>query len=141
MVGCCETLRKYLVIIVLKSIKTWYMALRLLQMVNKEVIEILYKQLGNHGKRNSLWSLATDLDKIQVRPGFEGHAVELGVIPKPLKCHKILRPLRLVVRTLGFHPSNRSSNLLGVANCYICVTSMLQFCNNFNLGVYKPAKL
>ena len=102
------------------------MALRLLQKVNKEVIEILYKQLGNHGKRNSLWSLAIDLDKIQVRPDLEGHAVELGVIPKPLKCHKILRPLRLVVRTLGFHPSNRSSNLLGVAN----VTGMLQLCNN-----------
>ena len=67
------------------------MVLRLLQKkVNKEVIEILYKQLGNHGKRNSLWSLAIDLDKIQVRPGIEGHAVELGVIPKPLKHQKIL---------------------------------------------------
>ena len=66
------------------------MALRLLQMVNKEVIEILYKQLENHGKRNSLWSLAIDLDKIQVRPGIEGHAVELGVTPKPLKHQKIL---------------------------------------------------
>lgn len=109
------------------------MALRLLQMVNKEVIEILYKQLGNHGKRNSLWSLATDLDKIQVRPGFEGHAVELGVIPKQLKCQQILRPLRLVVRTLGFHPSNRSSNLLGVTN----VTGMLQLCNNcVTISVY-----
>tara|TARA_Y100000114_G_scaffold108928_1_gene102327 strand:- start:3625 stop:3861 length:237 start_codon:yes stop_codon:yes gene_type:complete len=67
------------------------MVLRLLQKkVNKEVIEILYKQLGNHGKRNSLWSLAIDLDKIQVRPGIEGHAVELGVTPKPLKHQKIL---------------------------------------------------
>ena len=117
------------------------MALRLLQMVNKEVIEILYKQLGNHGKRNSLWSLATDLDKIQVRPGLEGHAVELGVIPKPLKCQQILRPLRLVVRTLGFHPSNRSSNLLGVANCYNSVTILLQLCNNFSLAIYINAKL
>ena len=67
------------------------MVLRSLQKkVNKEVIEILYKQLGNHGKRNSLWSLAIDLDKIQVRPGIEGHAVELGVRPKPLKHHKNL---------------------------------------------------
>ncbi len=67
------------------------MVLRLLQKkVNKEVIEILYKQLENHGKRNSLWSLAIDLDKIQVRPGIEGHAVELGVTPKPLKHQKIL---------------------------------------------------
>jgi len=67
------------------------MALRLLQeKVNKEVIEILYKQLGCHGKRDSLWSLAIDLDKIQVRPDLEGHAVELGVIPKPLKRQKIL---------------------------------------------------
>ena len=67
------------------------MVLRLLQKkVNKEVIEILYKQLENHGKRNSLWSLAIDLDKIQVRPGIEGHAVKLGVTPKPLKHQKIL---------------------------------------------------
>ena len=67
------------------------MVLRLLQKkVNKEVIDILYKQLENHGKRNSLWSLAIDLDKIQVRPGIEGHAVELGVTPKPLKHQKIL---------------------------------------------------
>ena len=58
--------------------------------VNKEVIEILYKQLGYHGKRDSLWSLAIDLDKIQVRPDLEGHAVELGVIPKPLKHYQIL---------------------------------------------------
>ena len=67
------------------------MALRLLQKkVNKEVIEILYKQLGCHGKRDSLWSLAIDLDKIQVRPDLEGHAVELGVTPKPLKHYQIL---------------------------------------------------
>ena len=67
------------------------MVLRLLQKkVNKEVIEILDKQMGYHGKRDSLWSLATDLDKIQVRPGIEGHAVELGVTPKPLKHQKIL---------------------------------------------------
>ena len=67
------------------------MVLRSLQKkVNKEVTEILDKQLGCHGKRDSLWSLATDLDKIQVRPGLEGHAVELGVRPKPLKHQKIL---------------------------------------------------
>ena len=54
------------------------------------MIEILYKQLGCHGKRDSLWSLAIDLDKIQVRPDFEGHAVELGVTPKPLKHRKNL---------------------------------------------------
>ena len=67
------------------------MVLRSLQKkVNKEVIEILDKQLGYHGKRDSLWSLAIDLDKIQVRPDLEGHAVELGVIPKPLKHHKNL---------------------------------------------------
>ena len=58
--------------------------------VNKEVIEILDKQLGYHGKRDSLWSLAIDLDKIQVRPDLEGHAVELGVTPKPLKHRKNL---------------------------------------------------
>ena len=67
------------------------MVLRSLQKkVNKEVIEILDKQMGYHGKRDSLWSLATDLDKIQVRPDLEGHAVELGVIPKPLKHYKNL---------------------------------------------------
>ena len=67
------------------------MVLRSLQKkVNKEVTEILNKQLGCHGKRDSLWSLAIDLDKIQVRPGLEGHAVELGVTPKPLKHQKIL---------------------------------------------------
>ena len=58
--------------------------------VNKEVTEILDKQLGCHGKRDSLWSLAIDLDKIQVRPDLEGHAVELGVTPKPLKHQKSL---------------------------------------------------
>ena len=67
------------------------MVLRSLQKkVNKEVTEILDKQMGCHGKRDSLWSLATDLDKIQVRPDLEGHAVELGVTPKPLKHQKIL---------------------------------------------------
>ena len=67
------------------------MVLRSLQKkFNKEVTEILDKQLGCHGKRDSLWSLATDLDKIQVRPGLEGHAVELGVRPKPLKHQKSL---------------------------------------------------
>ena len=67
------------------------MVLRSLQKkVNKEVTEILDKQLGCHGKRDSLWSLATDLDKIQVRPGLEGHAVEFGVRPKPLKHQKSL---------------------------------------------------
>ena len=67
------------------------MVLRSLQKkVNKEVIEILNKQMGYHGKRDSLWSLAIDLDKIQVRPDLEGHAVELGVTPKPLKHHKNL---------------------------------------------------
>ena len=67
------------------------MVLRSLQKkVNKEVTEILDKQLGCHGKRDSLWSLATDLDKIQVRPGLEGHAVELGIKPKPLKHQKSL---------------------------------------------------
>ena len=86
------------------------MVLRSLQKkVNKEVTEILNKQLGCHGKRDSLWSLAIDLDKIQVRPDFEGHAVELGVIPKPLKCQQTLWPVRLTVRTSGFHPGNRGS--------------------------------
>ena len=67
------------------------MVLRSLQKkVNKEVTEILDKQMGCHGKRDSLWSLAIDLDKIQVRPGIEGHTVELGVTPKPLKHQKIL---------------------------------------------------
>ena len=67
------------------------MVLRSLQKkVNKEVTEILDKQMGCHGKRDSLWSLATDLDKIQVRPGLEGHAVELGIKPKPLKHQKSL---------------------------------------------------
>ena len=67
------------------------MVLRSLQKkVNKEVTEILNKQLGCHGKRDSLWSLAIDLDKIQVRPDLEGHAVEPGVAPRPLKCHQNL---------------------------------------------------
>lgn len=52
------------------------MALRLLQTVNKEVIEIFDKELGNHGKRNSVWWLPIHLNKIQVRPGIEGHGVK-----------------------------------------------------------------
>ena len=33
-------------------------------------------KLGRHGKRETLWSLPIDLDKIQVRPGLEGHGVK-----------------------------------------------------------------
>ena len=65
------------------------------------MIEILNKQLGYHGKRDSLWSLAIDLDKIQVRPDLEGHAVELGVIPKPLKHHKNLFKLSNCLQRLA----------------------------------------
>ncbi len=32
--------------------------------------------MGRHGKRETLWSLPIDLDKIQVRPGIEGHGVK-----------------------------------------------------------------
>jgi len=46
--------------------------------------------LGSYGKRETLWWQAIHLDKIQVRPDLEGHAVELGVIPRPLKRCKIL---------------------------------------------------
>ena len=91
------------------------------------MIEILYKQLGCHGKRDSLWSLAIDLDKIQVRPDLEGHAVELGVIPKPLKCQQTLRPVRLTVRTPGFHPGNRGSIPLRASN----IMNMLEDIINF----------
>jgi len=33
-------------------------------------------KLGRHGKRETLWWQAIHLDKIQVRPGLEGHAVK-----------------------------------------------------------------
>ena len=101
--------------------------MRLLQTVNKEVIEIFDKELGNHGKRNSIWWLPIHLDKIQVRPGIEGHGVknwgnthEIEMLPS------LSRPVRLTVRTPGFHPGNRGSIPLRASN----VTGMLQFCYN-----------
>jgi len=32
--------------------------------------------MGRYGKRETLWSIPIDLDKIQVRPGLEGHGVK-----------------------------------------------------------------
>jgi len=43
---------------------------------NNEISEIQRVMMGRYGKRETLWSIPIDLDKIQVRPGLEGHGVK-----------------------------------------------------------------